>query len=219
MSRRGGPDIPAQVVANSPDEAWLRLARHQRHSPFENGDQVRVKYWDEDAIVYCWDAEINKIVGPDFQHVSVLIPNPGITLQRRRSFRVSLSIPLDFTVIDASKREIIGETLTDCHTQNISVGGFQFETKICLRVGDKLDVHLFLSQSSQINVVGWVVRSVSFKRSSQTVYLTAFQFLQLTDTDQSDLMAFLSECDCDPSPSESVELMTTQAHSLPRSSS
>jgi hypothetical protein len=38
------PEFPAQVVANSPDEAWVRLARPQLQSPFESGERVQIKY-------------------------------------------------------------------------------------------------------------------------------------------------------------------------------
>ena len=206
VNSKASPEFPAQIVTHSPDEAWLRLARPQRRSPFETGERIRIKYWDEDAVVYCWDGEIRKVVGPDYQHISVMIPGPGVTLQRRRAFRVTQSILLNFTVIDASHAELIGEIITGCKTQNISVGGLSFETRMCLKVGDKLDVNLFLSGSSQVNVVGWVVRSSPVRRNGKPVYSTAFKFLQLNDNDQFDLMQFLSECEQSESPSTSLGL-------------
>ena len=200
------PEFPAQVITNSTDEAWLRLARPQLQTPFESGERIRITYWDEGAVVYCWDAEINNIVGPDYQHISVIIPSPGVTLQRRRAFRVTLPIPLNFTVINAFKPELVGETVTGCQTQNISVSGLQFETQRCLEVGDRLDVNLLLSPSSQVSVVGWVVRSSPVRSNGRPVYSTAFKFLQLTNGDQSELMQFLADCECSESASQDVGL-------------
>ena len=82
-------------------------------------------------------------------------------------------------MINASKREL-GETITGWHTQNMRVGGLQFETKMDLKVGDKLDVNLLLSPSTQVNVVGWVVRSTPGRSNGQPVYSTVFKFLNCT---------------------------------------
>ena len=199
---KNGPELPAQVVTNSPDEAWLRLARPHTQSPFNAGDPVRIKYWDEGAVVYCWDGEISKVVGPDHQHVSIMITGPGVTLQRRRAFRVTVPIPLNFTVIDDAETKLVGEVLTGCATQNISVGGLKFDTELNLKVGDKLDANLILSGSNPVNVVGWVVRSSPVRRNGKPVYSTAFRFLQLSNRDQFDLMQFLSESEYSTSPSE-----------------
>ena len=105
---RSPPELPAQVVTNSPDEAWLRLTRPQPLTPFNRDERVRITYWDEEAAIYYWDGKINKFVGPDHRHISVMIPSPGVTLQRRRAFRVTLPMPLHFNVIDGSKTELVG---------------------------------------------------------------------------------------------------------------
>lgn len=102
------PELPAQVVTNGPDEAWLRLTRPQPLTPLNRDERVRIKYWDEEAVIYCWNGKINKFVGPDHRHISVMIPSPGVTLQRRRAFRVTLPMPLHFNVIDGSKTELVG---------------------------------------------------------------------------------------------------------------
>jgi hypothetical protein len=129
---KASPELPAQVITNSVDAAWLKLARPQSQSPFEQGERIRIKYWDEEAVIYCWDGEISKVVGPDHQHISVMIPSPGVTLQRRRALRVPIPIPFEFTVIDASRTELIGEHITGCTTLNVSVSGLKFETSMCL---------------------------------------------------------------------------------------
>lgn len=102
---RAPPELPAQVVTNSPDEAWLRLTRPHPLTPLNRDERVRIKYWDEEAVIYYWNGKINKFVGSDHRHISVTIPSPGVTLQRRRAFRVALPMPIHFNVIDGSKTE------------------------------------------------------------------------------------------------------------------
>ena len=53
-------EIPAMVTQSSLDEVCLELARPLWPLPFRGGSQVRIKYWDEGAIAYFWEAEILK---------------------------------------------------------------------------------------------------------------------------------------------------------------
>jgi len=53
-------EIPATVTQSSPDEVCLEFARPTSQDRFQEGEGVRIKYSDEEAIAYFWEAEILK---------------------------------------------------------------------------------------------------------------------------------------------------------------
>jgi len=57
-------DPLAATVATVVPELVVHLARADQQSPFKEGDQVLIKYWDEDRVVYYWQANVAKIAGP-----------------------------------------------------------------------------------------------------------------------------------------------------------
>ena len=74
------PELPAQVVTNSPDETWLRLTRPQPLTPFNRDERVRIKYWDEEAVVYYWEAEVINIPSSGKRHLAISVQDKGITV-------------------------------------------------------------------------------------------------------------------------------------------
>ncbi len=186
--------LAATVVEGSPNETWLELARPPSPVPFREGEQVRIKYWDEGVIAYYWDAKVAKIIGSASQHMALRVRSEGVTVQRRRSLRVLVQIPLFFTVIDAADPQLIGENF-NCKSQNISVGGLAFETNLPLKVGDKLAVKVQFKRSRQINVVGWILRSEPVDRKGECLNSVAFQFLQCEAQDENQLLQFLANAE------------------------
>ncbi len=182
--------LAATVVEGSPDETWLELARPPSPLPFRKGEQVRIKYWDEGSIAYYWDAKVAKIIGSASQRMALRMRSEGVTVQRRRSVRVRVQIPLFFTVIDAADAQLIGENF-NCTSQNISVGGLAFETNLLLKVGDKLAMKVQFNRSSPIDVVGWILRSEPVDRKGECLNSVAFEFLQFEAQDQNKLLQFL----------------------------
>ena len=147
-------EIPATVTQSSPDEVCLELARPVWPLPFRKGSQVRIKYWDERAIVYFWEAKIIEVTK---RNVVAKLLGAGVTVQRRQSYRVHTRIRLVCTVIEATNHYLIGEEFK-CKTKNLSVGGLAFETHLPLDVGNRLAVRICFSPSNQMDVVGWIVR-------------------------------------------------------------
>ncbi|MDA2930268.1 PilZ domain-containing protein [Acidobacteria bacterium AH-259-O06] len=114
-------------------------------------------------------------------------------MERRKSLRVSSSIPLSFMVIDADQTYLIGERVLNVATQNITVGGLRFETSLPLKVGDTLEMNLHLSPSQQVNAVGWVVLSEPVERGGKYVNSVALEFLQVEAEEQKQLLQFLAQ--------------------------
>ena len=186
--------VAATVETTCKDEILLDLLRPTSQLPFQEGEQVRIKYWDGGSIIYCWEAEVVKIAGPGDPHVAISIRGKGITMQRRRAYkRFDLPIPFSFSVIDVAETELIGEKVLQSTTQNISVAGLRFETSLRLEVGDKLEMNLHLPDSQSVNVVGCVVRSEPAEQPEKNLNSVAVQFLQWEEQDQIRLVDFLAQ--------------------------
>jgi c-di-GMP-binding flagellar brake protein YcgR len=115
-----------------------------------------------------------------------------MTIQRRWAYRVDLSIPFSFSVIDAAEAELVGEERLS-KTQNISVAGLRFETSLRLEEGDKLEIELPLPASQSVNPVGLVVRSEPVEQPGNNLNSVAVRFLQLEEQDQIRLVDFLAQ--------------------------
>ena len=197
-------EFAASVATSCSDEIWLELSRPCLELPFQRGDRVRIKYWNERAIVYCWDADIIQIAGNGHQHVAIAMRGKGITIQRRRYHRVEYAIPFSFSVIDAAEAGLIGEKFAKAKTQNISVAGLRFETSLGLKAGDKLEMNLRLSTSQYVKAVGWVVRTEAVPKKDKVLNAVALQFLQLHEEDQIQLLEFLAQA-CEETTGKSAQ--------------
>ncbi len=181
-------EIPAMVTQGSPDEVCLELARPTYQDLFQEGEKVRIKYWDEGAIAYFWNARILKA---SKRNIVAALLEGGVTVQRRQSYRVRTQIRLTCTVIDAAEGHLVGEEF-DCKTKDISVGGLAFETDLLLDEGDRLAVRIHFSPSNQIDVVGWILRATQIERHGEIINSVALQFLHCEAKDQNHLLRFLA---------------------------
>ena len=177
----------ARVVKSSPGETWLKLSRHDTPSPFETGEPVRIKHWDEPVISY-WEGKVGKLAG-DNQTVTISNQGQGITLGRRRYSRLSLGIPTSFQVMHTSSDVIETHTIYSDRIRNMSAGGLAFDTSLALEVGDELEVELDLHHLQSVRVGGWIVRSKPIEGNSR--YSIALEFLGLGQEEQEKLLKFL----------------------------
>ena len=183
----------ATVATTCGDEVCLDLWRPTSQLPFQEGERVRIKYWNAGAIVYWWDADIIQIAGAGHQHVALAMRGKGVTIQRRRYCRVEYALPFSFSVIDAAEAHLIGEKFSKAKTQNISVAGLRFETSLGLKAGDKLEMNLRLPASRVVKAVGWVVRTETVPNNEKLLNTVALQFLQLHEEHQIRLLEFLAQ--------------------------
>ncbi len=187
-------EVAATVVSISPGELELELFIPPSQLPFQEGEEVGIKYWDARAVMYYWDAKVVQISRPDNRHVTISISG-DVVVQRRKSYRAQSAVPFSFTVIEAAERQLVDQGVRNSTTHNISVGGLAFETPLPLQVEDKLEIHLHLSSSQRVNVVGWVVRSDPVQGEGQDLRSVALMFLQLRTEEQSQLLQFLADSD------------------------
>ncbi|MCZ6769410.1 MAG: PilZ domain-containing protein [Acidobacteria bacterium] len=176
------------MTQSSPNEVCLELARPVWPLPFRKGSRVRIKYWDEGAIAYFWEA---KILKASKRNVVAKLLGGGITVQRRQSYRVRTQVRLACTIIDAADHYLVGEEFK-CKTKDISLGGLTFETYLPLDAGDRLAMRIHFSSSNQIDVVGWILRATPIERDGDVINTVAVQFLQCEAKDQNHLLRFLA---------------------------
>ena len=96
-----------------------------------------------------------------------------MTIQQRKSPRVSGAIPLSYTIIDAADIQLNGEKVPEVISQNISMGSVFFEQGLLLTVGDKLELQLHLPSSEPVCVSldGWFAVSGSVLISGPSIPL------------------------------------------------
>ena len=192
VSVKGSESEPfaATVAEISPTRIRLRLVSSVSIFPFRNGDLVLVKHWDDSSVAHYWQADIVTIEGPGNKSRTLSMLGVGVSVQQRKSYRVSSVIPFSFPIIDAADAQLDGQKVSGARTQNISVGGLLFESQLLLTVGDKLELCLQHS-SKAVNAVGWVVRSEAAQ--SAVLNSVAVEFLHIDDEDQFRLLEIMME--------------------------
>ncbi len=191
---RSEEEKAATVISILPGELELELSTPPSQVPFQEGEKVGIKYWDARAVLYYWEAKVVHISRPDSRHVTISISG-DVVVQRRKSYRIHSAVPFSFTVIEAVDTQLIDQGVGNSTTHNISVEGLAFETPLPLQVEDKLEIHLHLSSSQTVNVVGWVVRSEPVQGEGKDLRSVALRFLQLRAEEQSQLLQFLADSD------------------------
>jgi len=182
-------DPLAATVAKIGPALLVKLARPHQKLPFKEGDQVLMKYWTEDRIVYYWQTDVAKISGK--RYLTFSTPGTGMTIQQRKFSRLSAAIPLSFTIIDAADAQLNGEKVPIIMSQNISMSGVFFEQGLLLTVGDKLEIQFHMPFSEPVHAVGWVVRCEPISVDERSLHSVAVEFLQIDEMDQFRLMESL----------------------------
>ncbi len=185
-------EVAATVTHSSSEEICLELAKPDSQLPFGEGERVRIQYWDEGPVAFFWDAKVVKILGTPGQQVAVWVRSEGVTAQGRKSYRVRARIPLFLTVIDAAVSQLVGEHFVNFKTQNIGVGGLEFETNLPLKARDKLALKVHFEPSCEIDAVGSILRSKQVEREGEKLNSVALEFLQCDSQDQRQLLQSLA---------------------------
>ena len=119
------PPLAATVTKITSEQVWLALLGPPPTPAVSKGDQVRIKYWDEETAYY-FDAEIQTVSGPCARQVTLSSPREEISVQRRKAQRVCYPLSFSFTIIEAADTQLIGHTVSEAETENVSLGGLAF---------------------------------------------------------------------------------------------
>ena len=187
---QSGEQVAAIVKEISWDSVWLKLQSRGSEPAFRQSDEVQINYWDEGATIYSWVGNVLEFNGADDKRLCLAV-SEKVNIIRRKSFRTRARVPFSCTIIDATRRNLVGERVRDGETENISAGGLLFQGDLALEVGDRLALTLHLSSSQQVEAAGWVVRSEPVGQEEPSTYWTALRFLELTTEEQNLLLDFL----------------------------
>ncbi len=186
------PPLAATLIKITSEQVWLELLGPPPTQAFSKGDQVRIKYWDEETVYY-FDTEIQTVSGPCARQVTISSPREEISIQRRKALRVCYPISFSLTIIDAADTQLIGQTVSEAKAENISLGGLAFHTPLPLKLKDRLEINFRLSPSEQVKAVGWVVRNQPLRQDGKGLNLVALEFLHLGAEVQNKLHLFLAQ--------------------------
>jgi c-di-GMP-binding flagellar brake protein YcgR len=179
------PEVAAVVGSVVGDLMSVNLMKAGSKLTFQEGQQVRIKYWNQKGSVYHWTAKITQVLSE--QDLLTVSTQTSGRVQHRKSHRVTSPVRFSFTVIEATDNELIGKRIVDCKTKNLSMNGILFETDLSLKVKDKVGLDFHLQQ--KVNATGWVVRS---EGNGIGDHLVAVMFLQLEEGEQRQLEELLS---------------------------
>ena len=182
----------ASVTQMSENDLSVRLAKPEVTSPFKNGEQVRLKYWDKQGIYFC-NAEVAQVSGPGNQQIELSIVTRPVAMQRRGAFRLPHKIDVWLEVVDAIHQGLHPGKVIKCETRDISGTGLSFESDAPLKVMDELKVSLHLSKKKKVDSFATVVTSEKVERKGKFVNSIGVELHGLLPDAQTHLMEFLHE--------------------------
>ncbi len=188
VSVRAGSRLEVAAVVSSvlEDLIFVELVTDGSEPAFQEGEQVSLRYWDQEATAYHWSAEVGKLI-PEKNLVTLSTQDVG-AVQRRKSYRVMTPVPFSATIIESAEPELIGQHIQDLKTENLSINGVLFKSDLPLKAKDKVGLNLNLVQT--LNAVGWVVRSEPDGPGLNSI---AVMFLQLDREEQRQLVQLIGE--------------------------
>jgi c-di-GMP-binding flagellar brake protein YcgR len=165
----------ASVTAMSESALSVQLSKPEVTSPFKNGEQVRLKYWDKQGIYFC-NAEVAQVSGPGNQKIEFSIVTRPVAMQRRRSFRLPHKINIFLEVVDAIHGGLPPGKVIKTETLDISGTGLSFENDAPLKVMDELKVSFHLPKKKKVDSFATVVSSEKVQKKGKFVNLIGLEF-------------------------------------------
>jgi predicted enzyme related to lactoylglutathione lyase len=190
--------IAASVAIISTDEIWIKLAESSPNTSFVDNESVRIRFRVGEEVFLADTTIVN--APSDTGHVAISIPVRAAAQKRRAAPRVSMPIPVSFSIFTSPDSEEMGEERYQTESQEISIAGIWMETVAPLNQGDKLDLELSLPSSETIQVVANVRRTKQIDAEKVAVGL---QFVEMQLEDQMKLLQLLN-LDVERQPSLSV---------------
>ena len=182
----------ASVTQMSENELSVQLTKPEGTSPFKNGEQVRLKYWDKQGIYFC-NAEVAQVSGPGNQKIDLSVVTRPVAMQRRRSFRLPHKIKVWLEVVDAIHGSLPPGKIIKSESLDISGTGLSLESDAPLKVMDELKVSFHLSRKNKVDSFATVVSSEKVQRKGKYVNSIGLEFHGLLPEAHTQLMEFLHE--------------------------
>ena len=188
MVQKENKQIKASVTALTETEIVVELLNGKTLLQFEEGGEIRLKYWDESGIYFC-SGEVLRASGTS---LAISVYSEPVATQRRVVVRLAFEIPLSIRVTEASHQGLASQKLYEAQTRNISLGGLSFETGLPLKPSDVLELQINLP-SQTIGATGEVVTAERSMREGKGVHSVGVEFFELPAETRNKLMEFLME--------------------------
>ncbi len=188
MVQREKKQFKASVTALTETEIVVDLLNGKTVPQFEQGGEVRIKYWDESGIYFCSGA----VLRASGTSLAVSVYSEPIAMQRRVVVRLAFAVPLSIRVTESSHQGLASQKLYEAQTRNISLGGLSFETGLPLKPADVLELQIKLP-SREIGATGEVVTAERTMLEGKGVNSVGVEFFELPAKTRNQLMEFLME--------------------------
>jgi len=110
---------------------------------------------------------------------------------KREFFRLKLSIPFTFSVIESKNPRVAANQVYTHQTQDLSGGGLRFETHLALHSGDRLQLSLHLPSMAPVKVNAEVVWSERIQTPEEELNIGGIKFLDIEEDEQDRIIGFL----------------------------
>ena len=116
----------------------------------------------------------------------------GVVVENKREFfRLRLSIPFTFSVIESKDPRIATNQVYAHQTEDLSGGGLRFETHLSLHTGDRLQLSLHLPTMAPVKVDAEIVWSQQIQTPEEELNIGGIKFLDIDDEEQDRIIGFL----------------------------
>jgi len=180
--------IKASVTVLTETEIVVELVSAKKISKFEEGGQVRLKYWDESGIYFC-SGEVLRASGSS---LAISVYSEPVSMQRRGVARLAFAVPMSIQVTEASHQGLASRKVYEAQTRNISRHGVSFDTSLPLKPADIVELQIDLP-SEKIGATGEVVSAERVLRDGKGVNSVGVEFFDLPSETRNKLMDFLME--------------------------
>jgi len=178
----------ASVTVLTETEIVVELANSKKMSQFEEGGEVRVKYWDESAIYFC----SGEVLRATETSLAISVYSEPVAMQRRGVSRLTFAVPLSIKVTEAAHTGLASQKVYQAQTRNISPGGVRFDSDLPLRADDVVELQIDLP-SGIIGATGVVVSADKVLRDGTEVNSLGVEFFTLPGDTRNMLMEFILE--------------------------
>ena len=190
LNRTDGEQVFASIAKVFQDTLWVKLLETHPEAPFQEGDAVRIQYWDVESAFYS-DTTVSEISSLDNAYLAIVVPEETSELQRRTSPRVQTRLPITLSVVDAPQVSPSISQSISSHALDLGVGGMRFETDLPLEKGNQVRLMFSLPGLEEIQVDMRIATSNPVERAGERVNSVGATFVALELEDQIKILQFL----------------------------
>lgn len=200
--------VDGTVRQISKEAILLELRDGEGVPEFQVGQRVTFKYWDVFGL-HRGETEITRVSPRKPTELSVAPPDHVELTQKRKFFRVNVSVPVSLrrrslsTASTSSSAASVAAGALDTHTEDLTPAGMRVTTGTPFEVGEIVDATIDFSASTgdatPVHAVARVVRAGRLARDARDapptgeLFTASVQFLDLPEAEQSRISLLLFE--------------------------